>query len=148
MKSKADQLLIIGYGNCLRGDDGAGPRVARALRLRGFPAIAVHQLTPDLASYLGCVQLVIFVDADAELKPGQIRVTPVVQAAGSPFEHYASPGGVLRLAHEVYGRAPLALLIGIGGESYELGDKLSRPARLAVREAVNVCMTHGRSKRS
>lgn len=140
MRSRADRVLVVGYGNLLRGDDAAGPRVARTLRSCGFPAIEVHQLTPELAALVSRVQLAIFVDADTALAPGQVRVTPVREGGESPLEHHASPAGVLRLAREAYGQAPPALLIAIGGESYELGRKLSRPARRAVRQVVNLCM--------
>jgi hydrogenase maturation protease len=33
------RALVLGVGNELRGDDGAGPAVARALRERGIPAV-------------------------------------------------------------------------------------------------------------
>ena len=51
-------VLVIGYGNELRGDDGVGPRVARELSPRlgvsfGVSAIDVHQLMPELAGAAG-----------------------------------------------------------------------------------------------
>ncbi len=57
---------MIGYGNTLRSDDGVGPRVAMAVASWGWPglkAIAVHQLTPELAEPLAAAELAIFVDA-------------------------------------------------------------------------------------
>ena len=59
-------ILVIGYGNTLRSDDGVGPRVAMAVASRewpGFNAIAVQQLTPELAEPLAAAELAIFVDA-------------------------------------------------------------------------------------
>ena len=139
MSWKAEGLLIIGFGNRLRGDDDLGPRVARELRMRGLPAVEAHQLTPELAETVSRVELAVFIDSDAHLKPGEIRITPVREKAKSVLEHHASPGGLLRLAREAYGCAPAALLIAIGGESYELGEHLSGPALRAVREVVDVC---------
>ena len=136
MKSEVDGLLIIGYGNPIRGDDGAGAYAVRALRRRGFPGIETHQLTPELAGPLSRARLAVFIDADTTLAPGQVRVTPVAGAGEAPFEHHASPGAILRLTREVHGRAPDALRIGIGGESFELGEKLSHAARRAVRETL------------
>ena len=140
MKFKADGLVIIGYGNSLRGDDGAGPRVARELRRCGLPAIEAHQLTPELAIPVSRAQLAIFVDADSALQPGQVRIRPVADSVRSPFEHFASPASVLRMAQEAFGRSAAGLSIAIGGESFALGRRLSRPALRAVREVVNVCM--------
>ena len=46
-------VLVIGYGNALRSDDGVGPAVASALssdvRAFGLTVLQRHQLTPDLA---------------------------------------------------------------------------------------------------
>ena len=58
-------ILVIGYGNELRGDDAIGPRVARAVRRRypDLKTVAAHQLTPEMAARLAGVRLAIFVDA-------------------------------------------------------------------------------------
>ena len=59
-------MLVIGYGNSLRSDDGAGPTVAAAVALWDIPgvvSVAVHQLTPELAELLPHAELAIFVDA-------------------------------------------------------------------------------------
>lgn len=143
MRSPLEDLLIIGYGNSLRGDDGAGPQAARELRGRGFPALEVHQLAPELAEAISRVKLVVFTDASVELEPGQVRVTPVREDRASAFEHHISPGGLLRLTREVYERAPAALVIAIGGESYELGDALSDSALRAIQDVVDICAHAG-----
>ena len=60
------EWLVIGYGNELRGDDGAGPSVGRAVaswHLPGVRTLAVHQLTPELAEDLAQTKRVVFVDA-------------------------------------------------------------------------------------
>jgi Ni,Fe-hydrogenase maturation factor len=48
-------ILVIGYGNELRGDDAIGQWVARA--------VAAHQLTPELAEDLAHTDYAVFVDA-------------------------------------------------------------------------------------
>lgn len=136
MKSEADGLLIIGYGNPLRGDDAVGPRVARGLRISGLPAIEARQLTPELAERLSRIELAVFVDADVGLNPGEVNITIVQESDGSGFVHQANPGGLLRLTREIYGHAPAGLLIGIGGESYEFGRPLSQSARRAVNDVI------------
>ncbi|HLK47023.1 MAG TPA: hydrogenase maturation protease [Bryobacteraceae bacterium] len=136
MNFKADDLLIIGYGNSLRGDDDAGPAVARELRRRGFAAIETHQLTPELAETLSIASLALFVDANAIREPGRIWVGAVPEADQPVFEHHPSPAVLLRLAREVYGRAPEALLVAIGAASYEIGAGLSRPVQHAIRRTV------------
>lgn len=140
MCSKPEDVLILGYGNPLRGDDGAGPHAARCLRQLGFHSLDVHQLTPELAEAISRTTLVLFLDAGAGLAPGQVRVTPVRESPAGAVEHQGSPGGLLRLAREIYGCAPTAFLIAMGGEAYDCGCTLSSSALSAVDEALDVCL--------
>jgi Ni,Fe-hydrogenase maturation factor len=55
---------------------------------------------------------------------------------GSASTHWCSPGSLLRLALEVYGKAPEAILIGIGGESFDLGAPLSAAAQRGMEKAM------------
>ena len=91
--------LILGYGNSLRGDDAVGPRLATILG-----GVAVQQLVPELAERLAAEERVIFVDARADLAPGDVQLMPVDGESAST--HWCSPGSLLRLALEVYGKAP------------------------------------------
>jgi hypothetical protein len=62
-----ERVVLLGIGNELRGDDGAGPRVARALGGRvPWDLRAVHGLTPELADDLADCDLALFVDAHAD----------------------------------------------------------------------------------
>src|SRR5262245_1795360 len=59
-------VVVIGYGNDLRGDDAVGLRAAQAVAAWDMPGVcglAVHQLTPELAEILAGAALAIFVDA-------------------------------------------------------------------------------------
>lgn len=140
MRSDPDGVLFIGYGNPLLGDDGAGPCVAASLRRRGLHAIAVPQLTPELADVIRRARLVIFIDANTALGPGEVRILPVHEAEDSVFEHAISPAGLLSLARDVYHLVPEALLMHLGARSYRLGRPLSAGAHRAAREAVSLCM--------
>ena len=74
----ADGVLVVGYGNPLRGDDGVGWRVAERLaadqRLDGAAVLQRHQLTPELALDISAVSLVVFIDASRDLPPGSVDV--------------------------------------------------------------------------
>ena len=120
--------LCIGYGNPLRGDDAVGPALARA---QG--GIAVHQLLPELAERIARERVVVFLDARADLAPGAVEVMPLETTGAAT--HSCSPRSLLRLAREVYGSAPIAVLIGIGAASFELGAPITPAARRGMREA-------------
>jgi hydrogenase maturation protease len=67
-------LLIIGYGNPLRGDDGLGVEVACCLkeiiRDESVEVLSQHQLMPELADPVSRASLVVFVDARVGDTPG------------------------------------------------------------------------------
>ena len=127
-------MLVIGYGNSLRSDDGAGPFVARQL---GAGAIAYHQLAPELAATISQAQRVIFVDAHAGVPAGQIVIQPILPRVSAAIHRFA-PETLLAWSQQLYGRAPDAVLIGIGGESFAFGEGLSPAARRAARAALRV----------
>jgi hydrogenase maturation protease len=76
-------VVVIGYGNTLRGDDGAGPAVAQAIADRALPGVrslAVPQLTPELAEIVAEANLVVFVDAALMAEDDGIRAVSVQPA--------------------------------------------------------------------
>ena len=136
--AKPDGSLVIGYGSPLRGDDAVGLRAARILARCGCHALAVHQLTPELAEAIAQAHTVIFVDADARLSPGTVAVTAVdaAEVRTGAMEHHATPEALLRLAYELYAAAPQAWRVGIGGADFGLGRRLSPAGRRGLRHAL------------
>lgn len=123
--------LVIGFGNPLREDDGAGYAVAGRL---GPPAVAVVQLTPELADRVGRARRVVFVDADRAGPAGRVarRRLEAGDAHGAAFSHHATPAGLLAMAAALYGRTPEAWLVTIGGERFGWGERLSPAVEAAV----------------
>ncbi len=69
-----DRVLVIGYGNPLRGDDGVGPAVVRRLQLAaGDTAMEAMQLLPEHIEAVARAGLVVLVDAGVDLSPGEVR---------------------------------------------------------------------------
>ena len=70
-------VLVIGYGNTLRTDDGVGRLAAERLaddpRLDGVRVIGRHQLTPELALDVSQAALVVFVDASQSPSGGHVH---------------------------------------------------------------------------
>jgi len=136
------RLLIIGYGNRLRGDDGAGCRVAELLQVKLAGAadvgiLAVHQLTPELMEPISRARRVIFIDAAAEGRPGEIRRRELAtSAATAAFTHLATPAALLAGAAALYGSRASGVLYTIAGESFEYGEQLTNAVERAVAELV------------
>ena len=129
------KVLVIGYGNPLREDDGVGWRVVEEIRRQkaegrnsqSLETIATHQLLPELAEEVSEAELVIFVDASVEGEPGEIlvrEIVPITQEMGA-FTHHFDPAGLLGYARDLYGRFPRAYLVTITAVSLGYGEGLS-----------------------
>jgi hydrogenase maturation protease len=134
--------LVVGYGNVLRGDDAAGPCVAEALaerRLPGVHAIAVQQLTPELAALIAEAETVIFVDAHAAEPDGDVTLV-ALDAGGEaePFAHSADPRSLLALAKALYGVCPQAFLVMIPGVQFAIGDRISPVTEVGILDAMRM----------
>ena len=139
--SETDRLLIIGYGNPLRGDDGVGWRIADQLaKFVGESAevLAVHQLTPELAEAISEVDLVIFVDASYGGEPGTWTCEAIGPNPDAPdsFTHHSTPANLLSYARAVFKASPKALLISVAGGSFDCGEELSSGVTAIVPEIV------------
>jgi hydrogenase maturation protease len=133
------KLLVIGYGNTLRSDDGAGVRVAEAIGALGPPgvtALAPHQLTPEIVEHLAGAREAVFVDARiAEVGQG-ITIGPLEPASSiRPASHTSDPRSLLALARSLHGRAPAARLITVPAVDRSLGETLSATAARGVEAA-------------
>ncbi|ABB58584.1 hydrogenase maturation protease [Synechococcus elongatus] len=135
--------LVIGYGNALRSDDGAGIAVAEAIaRWPGttFRAIACHQVLPELAAELATVPTVIFVDAypAADCTDGGVemrRLSPDIEASMlSP--HDLTPAALLGLCERLYGHCPTAYWVLIPGHDWHFSEQLSPATQSGVQQAL------------
>ena len=135
-------VLVVGYGNALRSDDGIGWHAAERLagdeRLNGVVVMQRHQLTPELALDISAASLVVFIDASRDLPPGSVDVGRVERAgAGPTSSHHLSPPALVALAHELYGQSPAAFAVGCGVASLELGDQLSPAVGAALATVID-----------
>ena len=132
------RMLVIGYGNTLRSDDGAGPKMAEALEkmnLPGVQTLSCPLLGPELAEPVSGAERVVFVDAAMDTRKVELR--PVAPADSSQLmAHAAEPATVLALARDVFGRAPHAWLLTLPVENMELGETLSKVTQRGVKTAV------------
>lgn len=132
-------LLVIGYGNTLRSDDGVGPRVAEAvegLNLAGTRTLSCGLLTPELAEPIAQAQCVIFVDASVEASVDVQFRSLSPSASGQILAHASDPKTLLALARDLFGRVPEAWWLTIPVEKLGIGEELSVKARKGLTQAV------------
>jgi hydrogenase maturation protease len=139
----AGPVLVIGYGNPLRSDDGVG--IAVVARLADDPRLAAadirseHQLTPELALDASGASLLVLVDADAEEVPGQVSVRQLepVPDPGTAWTHHLDPSSLVGLALQLWGMAPPVVVVSVGPASLEVGERLSPVVAAAVERAAD-----------
>lgn len=132
--------LVLGYGNPLRGDDGAGWVVAERLQgVAGITAVPLHQLLPEHADLMQTAVHVVFVDAAADGEPGAVRVQALApDRHGLAASHQMSPGLLLAMVRELYGRCPPAHLITITGQDFGYSETLSPPVQESARQVIEM----------
>ena len=124
-------LMVIGYGNPLRSDDGVGQVVIERLEadgsIEGLELLSCHQLLPEHAELITQAERVIFIDAAAGEPPGAItaREITAVSEDSAGLIHDFTPHTLLAYADLLYGRSPQAFLITVNGYSFDHGETLT-----------------------
>jgi hydrogenase maturation protease len=143
------QILVIGYGNPLRGDDGFGGLAASYVEERQIPGVEVivsHQLNPEMATSLSNSSYAIFLDATVGDDPGTLRATPVEHCdLSSSGMHHFEPGNLLALAQAIYGQAPPATLITATARSFHHGPEICAEVRQAAAKAAEAIASAAKS---
>ena len=134
------RILVIGYGNPGRGDDGLGPALAERLESLRLPQVSVesdYQLTIEHAAMAAEHDIVVFADAAVDSE-SLYHFKPITAAQGGNFSsHSVTPGEVLLLAQSCFNARPEAYLLGIRAVSMDKFEEgLSADARAALEEAL------------
>ena len=136
------RILIYGFGNPGRRDDGLGPVFverlefwARENKLENLSFETAYQLNIEDALMVSEFDVVIFADADTE--GGPFRFDVLRPAAAASFStHEMPPEAVLALCGQLYSRVPEARILGIRGYSWETGEGLSEAAAANLHAAL------------
>ena len=135
-------ILLIGYGNTLRSDDGVGHFIADKLadKLQDkIDIIKATQVTVEMVEDIKDRKFVIFVDAHVSDKEDWLRMEEVLpDFKFGMTAHIFTPGALLALCEEIYNKYPKAYLFSIKGINYDFGDELSeqtkRSAEIAIKQ--------------
>ena len=141
MTADAAKLLIIGFGNPGRLDDGLGPAFAAAMEAKMLPGVTVdsdYQLTVEDAVIVADHPVVLFADADvAGAEPFYIRSAEPAADSMTFSTHHVSIEGVLALTRDMFNATPEAYVIGIRGYEFnEFGEWLSPKAQANLDAAI------------
>jgi len=135
-------FLILAYGNPLRGDDGFAWHAAGELQKTLPSSLAdirvLHQLGPELAEPMSLADVVLFLDAACDGRPGAITCVPVTAESLRPgLFHQLTPQSLLSLCERLYFARPRAFVISMGGESFAFAETLSTAASRTLPQFVS-----------
>jgi len=132
-----EKILVYGYGNPGRQDDGLGAALIQKVDewLTSFPSQKIitdtnYQLNIEDAASVAEASKVIFIDASIE-EIENFSFTEV-KASDARVEfsmHAVSPAFVIDLCTKMYGKAPEAYLLHIKGYEWDFREELTPGAQ-------------------
>lgn len=136
MKDK--KILIYGFGNPGRQDDGLGPAIIERLENEQFPGVATdcnYQLNIEDAYFVAENDVVVFVDAsiNADEPFSFSKIEPSAEITFTT--HSMSPQSVLALCAELYDKKLEAYVLGIRGYEWDFATGLTSMAENNFNEA-------------
>ena len=138
---KQSVVLVVGYGNPGRLDDGLGPALADAIEALALPGVTVdvdYQLTVELAATAAESDIVVFADADVSgPEPFWVKRIRAAEAGLGFSSHSLQPGDVLALVRDLFQAEPQAYVLGVRGYEFnEFGERLSDRAQRNLQAAI------------
>lgn len=139
-------ILVYGYGNPGRQDDGLGILLvneleewARANKLDHIQFDTNYQLNIEDAEIISNYNLVIFADASVEeLKEGVAISRLDGQNDLSFTTHAASPGYIVHLCKKLFNKDPRSYLVHIKGYEWDFREGLSVEAKKNLEKALDL----------
>jgi hydrogenase maturation protease len=139
------RILLIGYGNPGRLDDGLGPALAERFQglekstklscndFQGLENLTVesnYQLNVEDAAQIAEHDVVVFADASTDAEPPYTFTPVVAEAGGLSFSsHSVSASQLMGMVEELFGKKPEAWMLAIRGiEFNKFGETLSASA--------------------
>jgi hydrogenase maturation protease len=150
------KLLILGYGNPDREDDGVAWHILCALTIKlGLPAPGSYedefpesaqmdfafqlQLTPEMAEEVASYEYVCFIDAHTGNIPEPVRLIAVEsEFQNSPFTHHLTPQSLISMCETIYGKKLDAALLSVLGHRFLFSRELSEETAKLVPQAVEL----------
>lgn len=150
MTAEGGDVLVIGYGNPGRLDDGLGPALVEALEKLGLAGVdldADYQLLVEDAAAAAAHKVVVFADA-AEAGPEPFFFRTVEPKGELGFSsHGCQPGQIMALARELFQARTKGYILGIRGYEFnEFREALSNAAKANLAAATEFIVKVIRSR--
>ena len=118
-----DKVLLIGYGNPAREDDGLGPAAAQAIEKLDIEGVSVdsnYQLTVEDAASVARHDVVVFVDAAVRGENPVMFYELEPKSSESFTSHSVEPEAILGLTHDLFNAQTRGFMLAIRGYSFDM----------------------------
>jgi len=141
------KILLIGYGNPGRLDDGLGPALAEKIRAENLTGVTVesnYQLNIEDVAQIAEHDVVIFADASVNAAPPYTFTRLEAEQGGPSFSsHSVSTVQLLGMAEDLFKAKPEGWMLAIRGYDFnEFGERLSVQARQNLKAAAEFLEKH------
>ena len=126
------RMLVVGYGNPYRADDGAGYWAAVEYQSHSqdsdVQVIAVETLTPAIVEQMADAECVVFLEGSGNGRPGSIvqqGVFPDETVAGVYASNCLTPAVAVQACKLIYQRSPKVVLFSVKGANLGFGYGVS-----------------------
>lgn len=139
-------ILLIGYGNPTRMDDGVGWYIADKIQEKFDDEIEVlqaDQISVEMVEDIKDRDVVILVDAHISDEDDWIRSVEI-EPDPSPglITHIIKPSNLLAFCQSLYHKHPKAYLYSVKGIVFDFGEELSEQTQKNADEAIQQIADH------
>lgn len=142
------KILVYGYGNPGRQDDGLGDAMVQLIENEQLPGVTTdsnYQLNIEDAALVAENDAVIFVDASVNCAE-PFEFTKIEPAGEIAFTtHAMSPQSVMALCEDVYGKSPPAYILAVRGYEWDMEMPISEQAALNLNKSFKFILEQIRS---
>ncbi len=134
------RILVIGFGNTLRNDDGAGYKVAELIskNFLNITTVTSHDLKPEYAELIAHHQVVFFIDASIDCNELVIEEITTIPNSEIQNSHHLNPIQLISLSKKLFRQVPKNIfIVKLPAINLDFGEKLSQPTQKAMESFLN-----------
>ena len=138
------KILILGVGNTIRSDDGAGAYACDIIeeqKIRGVFTQKIQQLQTEIIDTFLEYDFVLIADASVEVKEVVIKKVAEILTGPISSSHHSNAAMLLAIAKKLYQAEINLYTCAIPAENFDVGEELTKFAKKNADEAVEKIMS-------
>lgn len=136
MSKEIKKVILVGFGNEYRKDDGLGIKLLDLIEDEKVEKIKVQELSYSIIDDIKDFDIVIFIDASLEGEDISFKKIEKKETF-SPLTHHLMPEELLIWAEFINKKSYDFYLLSIRGYDFDFGENLSEKAKINLEKALN-----------